>query len=239
MIPDRKPNVVYADLEEYHIDRFDRCGYWIGHDESTLYSTLEEAIRTTPEYSPDAIYQTFNGEDWVVARCHNVEDGWVIAPNADSRKVAEFSLDMDKFPRIPSLNKEYTIKKGKFPRKTLTTYARKLKSFLTNECTNGENELFGLAFWWDEVDWKAQKANFKYRLQVDFIFYIKGDHVFNRRDTSNMIKIPEDALADCWGLNDARHVRLGLCEKRTAPGGSETDEILQVRVKLLRTVSGG
>lgn len=234
MIPSRIPNVVYSELDEYHIDRFDRCGYFLASDEQTLYDTFERALAKSPEGMTDAIFQTFNSEDRLVAKCLTGGE-WQIESNADSVKVAKFEFDMERFPRCPSLNKEYTVKKGKFPRKTLTTYARKFKEYLKKECFESYHEIFGYVSWLDTVNWKAQKAKFPYRFQIDMIFYIKGDRVFNRRDVSNMVKIPEDALADVWGINDARHMRLNV-EKREAPGGAEVNEHLQVRIKLLRTV---
>ena len=233
----RDPNVVYRKLGIYTPEVYAKCGYVHISNKDVLYRTLEEALAVPPASKHDSIEQLFNEEqNFYCASTNSEGDGWILDENCDSRKVAEFELDLEKFDRIPSLNAEYTVKGGRYPQKTLTTFGRKFKDWLKKVSIDGDNELLGLVKFWDSVNWRAQKTgDFRYYLQVDFIFYIKPNHTFHRRDTSNMIKLPEDALSDIWGINDARHVRLGLCEKRETPRGSEGNEILQIRVQLLQT----
>lgn len=231
---ERAFNVVYADLNDYQVNRYAPCGYSSDSVPDLIHKTLEEAL-LSPGCDGDVMYQRYNDEDFEVASFSDGE--WILHPNCDSRKVAEFELDAELFDRIPSLNAEYTVKKSKkFAQKTLTTYGRKFKEWIKGHSLRGDNELLGYVEGLDSVKWKSQNTgSFRYYFQIDFIFYIKPDKVFHRRDTSNMIKLPEDALSDCWGINDARHVRLGLCEKRESPRGEVGNEIVQVRIQLLRT----
>lgn len=225
----RSPRVLYKALKPYAINRVSPCGYL--HSDGTLYSTLDEALKSDPSQDGLTICRVFNDESEVVAQSYGSE--WNLDFNCDSTKVAQFMLP-ENLDRIPSLNKEYTIKsfRGKSSQKTLSGYGRRFKEYLRTQCINS-GELLGLVAFWDQVHWASQETgSFKYYLQVDMIFYILPDNVFNRRDTTNMIKIVEDSLADVWGINDARHVRFGVTEKRESDQGHE---FLQVRVQLLRT----